>query len=567
MAGKTVKTDAFILLVLCLVLFFSCLGKMPFWDPDEGRYAEIPREMNELHDYVTPRLNTTKYLEKPPLFYWLTAASFKMFGEKEWAGRLIPACAGTFGVFLVYFFVSALADRKMAFYSSCILATNLEYFVMSRVLIIDMLFSVCMSAALIFFYAGVSRHEKQKFCFFWFYVFLALSVLSKGPVALILCGMVVFFFLLLTRQIKMLAPLLSCLSGILSFLAIVMPWFVLVSRHNKEFLWFFFVHEHYLRYFTNEARRYEPPYFFAAILPLAFWPWFVYIPGTFMFSVRRLFSKIPPSVPNDFIAFNALWFALIFLFFSVSKSKLPTYILPVFFPMSILTAAFFASEEEKSRTFCRAVLAINMLFYAALIIVLFHLLSSGKYDVFEGGLVYRVAFTSLVIVFSCLFIAFALLHRRTEKIFFVTCVSSFIFLMSLISLAEPLSPYYSDEQLSTALRPLLKKEDMVVSFRQYHQTMNFYIKRRLSLIQTTSELEVEYTDEKTKPYFLDTIEDFKTLLDGGRVFCFVPIKEMNNFFLFYPRGAKLFYVARGKDTILFSNEKVVLKESGTFNEQ
>lgn len=567
MTEKKVKTDVLILFFLCLVLFFSRLGNMPFWDPDEGRYAEIPREMNEQRDYVTPRLNYTKYFEKTPLLYWLTAASFKVFGENELSGRLIPACAGASGVFLVYFFVSALADRKTAFFSSCILATNLEYFVMSRVLVIDILFSVCFGAALMFFYLGISLARKQKLYFFLFYVFLALSLLSKGPVALLLCMMVIFFFLLLTRQMKILAPLLSHLSGLLIFVVIALPWFVLVSRHNREFLWFFFVHEHLMRYLTNEARRYEPPYFFIAILPAAFWPWFVYLPSTFAFSLRRLFSKAPPSTPNHFIMFNVLWFILVFLFFSVSKSKLPTYILPVFIPMSILTASFFASEEVKSRFFCRAVLIENALFYAALIIVLFHLLSSGKYDVFESGLIYRVAFTCLVLALSCVAIALALRSRRANKIFSATCVSSLIFLMSLIFIAESVSPYYSEASLSKILRPMIKKGDAVVSFRRYMQTMNFYTKQRVSLIQTTSELEVEYTGEKTKPYFLDTIEDFKTLLESRRVYCFVPQKDINDFFSFYPREAKLYYVARGKDTLLFRNRKVALKESGTPDEQ
>lgn len=266
-----------------------------------------------------------------------------------------------------------------------------------------------------------------------------------------------------------------------------------------------------------------------------------------------------PAAPKDFIIFNALWFVLIFLFFSVSKSKLPTYILPVFIPMSVLTAAYLMHEEEKKRSFRITVFIVNSLFYSALVFLLFYLLFQGKYDVFESGLVLRVAVTSMVIIVSYVFISSALFSGRAKRIFFTTAVFSFFFLMSLIFLAEALSPYYSQSEVSRYLRPGLKKNDVVVSYRRYLQTANFYTKRRIALIQTISELEVEHTGEKTKPYFLDTIEDFKTLLEGHRVFCFVPSKDVDDFLAFYPRDMKLHYLGRGKNMLLFSNMNVMLK--------
>lgn len=553
------RKDIFILLLLCFVLFFFRLGKIAFWDPDEGRYAEIPREMNELHDVVTPRLNYTKYFEKPPLLYWLTAASFKIFGETEFAGRFVPATAGMLGVFLAYFCVRAVAGKKEALFSACVLATNLTYFVLSRVLIIDMLFSLCVSGALLFFYLGIAFPEKQRTHFTLFYVFLALAVMSKGPVALVLCGGTVFLFLLVTRNLNVMMRLFLCFQGIIAFTLIVLPWFVLVARANKEFLWFFFVHEHWLRYTTDVAQRYEPPYFFAMILPLAFWPWFVYLLPAVGSAVKRM-SAPHGETRRHFTLFLLVWFLFIFLFFSVSKSKLPTYILPVFIPLSVLTGASFAETAERSRRYCLFVLLSNSAFSAALVYALQHALIHEDFNVSENALVSCVKWVIGMAALSYFLTSLALVKRRSQNIFAATCFSSVLFSVSVIYLAEPLQPYYSEKRLCERLAPLLTKDDLVASFGQYLQTTSFYTKRRVVLVRTVSELEVEHTREKTKPYFLDTIMDLKDVLKERRVFLFVPQKQERDFFSFYTLDDKLYYLGRSKEMLLFSNKEAALKE-------
>lgn len=238
-----------------VLLYLAPLGSYPLMEPDEGRYAEIPREMVESGDFVTPRLNYVKYFEKPVLLYWANAANFMLFGENEFAARLFPALCALGGVFVTAAFGASLYGRRAGFIAGAVTATSLLYFAIGTINITDMPLTFFLTLAFASFYTA--RTSGRKRWYVVFYLASALAVLTKGLVGVFLPRLVIFVYILLTREWRLFVEPLY-LPGLLLFFAACVPWFWLVCRENPDFFRFFFVQEHFLRYTTKMHGRYEP---------------------------------------------------------------------------------------------------------------------------------------------------------------------------------------------------------------------------------------------------------------------------------------------------------------------
>jgi 4-amino-4-deoxy-L-arabinose transferase-like glycosyltransferase len=178
------------LLLLTMVLgipFFQYLGRLPLIDPDEGRYAEIPREMLERGDLITPTLNYVKYFEKPPLLYWLNAASLKIFGVNEFGARFPSALCGLLTVLATYIIARQLYGRRTALISALILGTSAGFVLQSRIILTDMLLTFCLTAALGSFIVAAAREGRRSRALPWylFYLFCALATLAKGLIGML----------------------------------------------------------------------------------------------------------------------------------------------------------------------------------------------------------------------------------------------------------------------------------------------------------------------------------------------------------------------------------------------
>jgi 4-amino-4-deoxy-L-arabinose transferase-like glycosyltransferase len=326
------------LLVLGLALYVAGLGQRSLWAPDEGRYAEIPREMVATGDWLTPRLNGVKYFEKPPLHYWLVGAAFRLLGETELAARLPCALAAIGGLLLVYALGAVCFGAETGLLAALMLAVSPLYFILGRMDIID-------TPLMVFYTLGMAgwglallqpdRARKSPFLPLAGWAGLALATLVKGPVALVLSVGTVILWLLLTRQWdrwRVLRPL----PGAALFLAICAPWFIAVSLKNPEFAWFFFVHEHLLRFLTTEHERKGPLYYYVPVLLFGFFPWSAWLPAAVTATLRSSHSQRS----REATLWLLLWAAVPFVFFSASGSKLITYILPAFPALALLVAAW-----------------------------------------------------------------------------------------------------------------------------------------------------------------------------------------------------------------------------------
>ncbi len=321
------RRGAFALLLVFALIWFSNLDYRRLVHPDEGRYAEIPREMTVTGDWLTPRLNGIKYFEKPALQYWITAAAYEAFGVHHWSARLWPALAGFLNVLFIGYVGYRLGGPTLGLYSAAVLAGCVWPVLNAHILTLDTGLTLWMNAGLggllLAQHAGTARERRGWMWMGW--AALALATLSKGLIGIVLPGAALVAYTLATRDWALWRRL-HLVSGVAVFVAIAAPWFVAVSRANPEFFDFFFIHEHFTRFLTGEHRREGAWWYFIPIFVVGILPWLAVFIGT----ARRMWMA--PSEPNGFNGqrFALVWSTVIFVFFSMSGSKLPSYILPIF---------------------------------------------------------------------------------------------------------------------------------------------------------------------------------------------------------------------------------------------
>src|SRR5256886_15012825 len=227
--------------LLLAAAWFATLQARPMLDPDEGRYAEIPREMVVTGDWIAPRLNDLKYFEKPPLQYWATAVAFSVFGLHDWAARLWTALAAAAGVVLVWHVGRRLFGAPAGLYAAAVLAGSPLYVLLGQINTLDMGLTFFLCGAVFAFALG---HM------FAFWAACALAVLSKGLIGIVLPFGTVALYILIKRDWGLIRQM-RIVPGSVLFLVIAAPWFIAVSLANDEFLRFFFIQEHFQRFTTE----------------------------------------------------------------------------------------------------------------------------------------------------------------------------------------------------------------------------------------------------------------------------------------------------------------------------
>jgi 4-amino-4-deoxy-L-arabinose transferase-like glycosyltransferase len=317
------------------IAWFAALDTRVLEHPDEGRYGEIAREMAVTGDYLTPRLNGLKYFEKPPLQYWVTAATYKVFEIDEWSTRFAPVVGGFMTILLVGFTLAKLVSPLAGAFGALVMSSMVLAIGMSHYATLDAFFTGWLTLALCAFLRAQQaslRAGVQRNFMLLAYAGLAAATMTKGPVALVIAGGSLVFYSLTTRDYAVwkrlhLAP------GLLLFFALTAPWFILVSRANPEFAEFFFIHEHVERFLTTEHNRAGPLYYFVPLFGFGITPWLFVWAATFVRSWRDTGAE-----PNgfDWGRFCFVWALFVFAFFSLSGSKLPSYILPEFPAIALL---------------------------------------------------------------------------------------------------------------------------------------------------------------------------------------------------------------------------------------
>ncbi|HEY7112799.1 MAG TPA: glycosyltransferase family 39 protein [Thermoanaerobaculia bacterium] len=340
-------------------------------EPDEARYAEIPREMLAARDFVTPTLNGVPYFEKPPLLYWANAASFAIFGENPFAARLPTRLAGTATALLLAWAVGRKRGRTEGLLAAILVLAAPFGFTAARTNLTDGILTFCFTATLFASWEVLDRANDGRPTAAPAALAGALAAagfLAKGLVAIVLPGAILVLGAFLARRPRTLRALLVSPAPFV-FLALAAPWFVLAERAHPGFLNFFFVHEHFQRFATPAASRPGPIYYFAALFLAGF------LPGLpFLFRGAREAGRRDP-----FALFLVLWAAVVIVFFSLSKSKLPPYIFPAFPPAAALAARGLAGARRKAPWIAHAALA-------AALIVAVAAVPDAREEIARGGI-------------------------------------------------------------------------------------------------------------------------------------------------------------------------------------
>ena len=500
------RRDLLFLTVLFGIAFFSLLGHFGLIEPDEGRYAEIPREMLERGDFITPVLNYVKYFEKPVLLYWLNAISFFVFGQNEFAARFPSALAGLLTVLLTYHTGRTLFGRREGMMAALILGSSVGFLVQGRYNIIDMTLTFCMTATLACFIMATQAEVRwQGRYYYLMYFFAALTVLAKGLIGIVLPGVVIVGYILLTRRWSILREM-RLLTGTLLFLLVAAPWFVLVSLNNPEFARFFFIHEHFERFLTKVHKRYEPPWFFIPVLIGCMLPWSFFIPSAAISAWRE---RNGPGA--NAILFLALWGILIFGFFSASNSKLIPYILPVFPAVALLTGRAFAiASELPGRVFTVTVpvLGAVLCIMGAGLLLYPHLVDHAELSVLAstvGGVLFGAEGVFLLVGRK----------RFSAGSIFVT-----LFLFSLV--IEGVMPPFllgkfveerSSKKLALIAKSVMTPDTTIVSIG-YDHTLTFYSGRRIVILGGPGELEFGSKQGDQSAWFIG-LPEFTKLWKGS----------------------------------------------------
>lgn len=396
------KFIKFLLGALTIVVYFFGLN-IPLVGPDEPRYAQVAREMFERGDWITPTLGGVNWFEKPALLYWLEIASYQLFGVNEFAARFGPALFGLgtiaslwiLGRFLVTqntekdeIDKKSTVAKNFPFYLSLIAASTLGIIVFSRGASFDIIITFPLTAALVSFFIwhaknemSVSTRPRVSAPLLSFYFFIGVALLAKGLIGMIFPFAIVSFYYLLSWRLPSKLFTLSVLWGTIIVLAVASIWYVPVYLQNGySFIDEFFIQHHFQRFTSNKFQHPQPFYFFLWILPLMTLPWLPLFIAAMVSFVRRIFYQKNPGTSYEarglpfssspLLRFSIAWLVVPLVFFSMSGSKLPGYILPSVPAAIIFTAIYISGLVEKRKAWDVAVKAIALTVFLATIVTL-----------------------------------------------------------------------------------------------------------------------------------------------------------------------------------------------------
>lgn len=493
--------------LLAAVCYLAPLGAGVLVEPDEARYGEIAREMIESGDWLTPRLNYVKYFEKPPLYYWATGLSLAVFGVNEYAVRLPAALSALLGLGFLGWLGGKLFGRRAGALVLAVTASSLGYLALGQLAIIDMTLTVLLTAGMGFFLLAVRGPGEGRGWALCGWTALGLAVLAKGLIGIMLPAGGLAAYVLLRRDWRAVRRVVS-LPGIGLFLLVAAPWFAAVSAVNPEFPRYFFIHEHLERFLgmdDKKAFHAEPFWYFFPVLAGFLLPWTVFLP--------RILRNIPGRVPEEKrdLLFLMCWGGVIFIFFSLSSSKLPSYILPCLPPLGLLMGreldrALSRSPERGWRSEFLA--AAGMMLFAGLALAGYPILVAAPR--LAPGACFWAA-SGLILAAAAILAVFPLSPRAgiwTLAAAFLIAGSAGTAVLR-VSVGKDRSTAF----LARHALKLRRNDQPFYSFDFYAQGFPFYARERLVLGDTYGELEFGSAQGDQSAWFLDR-DDFSRVLRG-----------------------------------------------------
>ena len=495
-----------LLVLLYGLLWFGTLNYRHLIPSDEGRYAEMAREMLVTGDWITPRYNGYKYFEKPPLQIWATAAAFQAFGIGDWQARLWTALTGFLTILCIGFTGARIYNARAGWLGALVLASSPMWVIAGHFNSLDMGLSAFLVAALCsLLFAQSSENKTLSRNWMWAcWACMALATLSKGVIGIAIPAMVFVVYSISAWDWKIWKRL-YLISGIALYLAITAPWFALVARRNPEFLEFFFIHEHLQRFTQDDHSRTGPIYYFIPLLLIGFLPWIAQIPSSIAQAWRERRSYFSPSW------LLVCWFLVILGFFSISHSKLPGYIIPIFPALAMLVGNCLDRNLGLINSLSKS-WQLQTLGFAMLGFVGFFFLSAIGQQARPDEIEAYTQYTHWVIAALIALIGFSLFAFVQSKRNGLTSITSFasgFFLCAIIAGTghEVLGRAVSGIDLANQVKASIPKNANIYSVRILDHTVPFYLGRTMVMVEFPDELEFGVNQEPD--LWLPSLDAFK----------------------------------------------------------
>ena len=431
----------------CVFLFFYGLGQFGLVGADEPRYAQVAREMLAHRDWITPTLGGKPWLEKPPLYYWQAMAAYAIFGVRDWVARVPSAIDASLIVLGVCLFLRRL---RPGFHLDGALMTASAAGIIgfAHSASTDMPLAAMFSLAMLCWYAWWEGSEQK--LLYGFYFFLALGVLAKGPVAVVLAAVVIALFALAAGNSRIILKSLW-LPGMFVFFVVTMPWFLAVQLRQPEFFRVFILEHNLARFGSDRYHHYQPIWFYIPVTVFALVPWVAFVAAAKLEVLRAWWTERKALFESGDALnfFLLLWLAVPIVFFSLSRSKLPGYILPAIPAGTLLVAEYVRRHVDDNRPpawviISHAIIAGALLVPALAIayIVIQHRLPWGTTTLVSSLVALAVAIGIAVTLFGKL---------GLRVLYFVTLVPVVLTVAALLKIGAPVA----DQTLSA--RPVARQ--------------------------------------------------------------------------------------------------------------
>lgn len=459
------------------MFYFIWLGSHALFTPDEGRYSEVAREMVATGDYVTPRLNGVAFLDKPALYYWLQASAIQLFGLKEWSLRFWPALLGIIGCIATYVAGRTLFSRRAGILSALILATCPLYYGGAHYANLDLEVAVLISISLITSLLALQTENKK-----WFivaYIFSGLAFLTKGLIGIFFPAMIIGIWILLLNRWDTFKKM-HLGKGLLIFLGITVPWYVLVQKANPQFLHFFFVDQQVSRFLTKgDFNNKTAMWFYVPIVLAGILPWSVFIIQATWQKLKAIASNRQQHASELFLV---LWFFLIFIFFSIPKSKTVGYILPIFPAIALLIGTYLDRMWNETKKRGIKIGLISYCVLSALLTVGFILAPFIQPEAIKPELVKYIDMMAMIFAVSGAIVLYFLKKKKEISTFVTTLFVTGVTFLLVFAASIGNINQKSIKPLAMLIKPHLSANDEVVTYFKYYQDLPIYLERRITIV-------------------------------------------------------------------------------------
>jgi len=536
---------------IALCAGFWGLNAAGFWGRDEGRYAEIAREMVDSGDWVTPHLLAVKYFEKPPLLYWLTALSFKAFGLSSFAGRLPAVLSTLLALIAVGYLGLRFAGSAVGATVVLVLSTSMLFWGLGRALVTDMVLTGWYTVALVsLFFAFEEERPRAGRWMVLFGVSTALAVLAKGVIGIVLPVGTGVLCALSYRRLPA-ASWRATAVALVAFLAVALPWFVMVSARNSEFLHYFVVDQHFQRFTGGTNEHQKAWWFFPAVLAGGLLPW----TGALFVRGRKKENHPPGDEGSERVGrlrrYLWLWAGVVVLFFSASGCKLAPYVLPAFPALALLIALNLAGESSESGAAGRRragwVAAVFWTLFAVAVMAY-----TRKQADLPAARVMPLAW-SMVAVSLAAAVAFAgwSLRRAPLPWILLPGATAAVVWLALNGVAASLEDELGNRTVGLETAKQMQPGDLTALYRCHEPGFVYYTRQRPILFEVKNELEFGMEQQSMGDWYREGDAAFVALMRGpARVFCFTDAEQYEGA---KKRYSPLYPVAFSLKRVVFSN--------------